>query len=247
MMSDMGDDSDVGAQSQQPEKNGLPGRHLVKSFDQDIGELTNLITRMGGIVEQQTALAVRAIVDRDEQLAIKAIEQDEVVDRLEEEIDQLAIKLLATRQPMAIDLRIISMSLKLSNDLERIGDYAKSIAKRARRINEQPLMKPIVLIPNIGGKVQLMVNDVLDAFVERDPAKAMAVWRRDPEVDNLYDSLFRELITFILEDPRRTSVCIDLLFVAKNLERIGDHATNIAEKIHYMVHGVQINWTRAEA
>lgn len=229
------------------EKSTPPGRHLVRSFDQDLSELTNLIIRMGGIVEAQTALAVGAIVERDEQQAIKAIEQDEIADRLEEEIDHLAIKLLATRQPMAIDLRIISMSLKVSNDLERIGDYAKSIAKRARRISEQPSVPPLVLIPNMGLKVQAMVKDVLDAYVERDPVKAMAVWRRDPEVDGLYDGLFRQLITFILEDPRKTSVCIDLLFVAKNLERIGDHATNIAEKIHYMVHGVQINWTRTDS
>ena len=224
-----------------------PRRHLVRSFDQDLNELTNLIVRMGGIIEAQVGGAVKAMTERDDDLAVHVIEQDEEVDKLEEAVDQLAIKLLATRQPMAIDLRIISMSLKMSNDLERIGDYAKSVAKRARRLNDQPQLKPFVLIPRMGEIVQEMVKVVLDAFVERNADKAMAVWKRDPEVDAIYDSLFRELITFILEDPRRTSVCIDLLFVAKNLERIGDHATNIAEKIHYMVHGVQINWSRNEA
>ena len=147
---------------------------------------------------------------------------------------------------MAIDLRIVAMSLKLSNDLERIGDYAKSIAKRAIRLSSQPPLKPLVIIPSMSEMVQGMVKDVLDAFVERNTEKAMSVWRRDSQVDEFYDSLFRELITFILEDPRHTSTCIDLMFIAKNLERIGDHATNIAEKIHYMVHGTQINWTRAD-
>lgn len=239
-------DDDVEDGSLVNEQQQPPRRHLVSSFDDDLRELTNLIIRMGGLVESQTAMAVSAIVERDDQLALKAIEQDDLVDRLEEEIDQLAIRLLATRQPMAIDLRIISMSLKVSNDLERIGDYAKSIGKRARRINDLPFQKPLPLIPSLGEKVQWMVKDVLDAYVERNSEMAMAVWRRDPEVDRLYDSLFRELITFILEDPRQTGVCIDMLFVAKNLERIGDHTTNIAEKIHYMMHGVQINWKRSE-
>lgn len=233
-------------QATAPANGGPPKRHLVRSFDDDLRDLTHLIMRMGGMVERQTALAVRAIVERDETVALEAIELDQEVDRLEEEVDKTAIRLLATRQPMAVDLRIISMSLKLSNDLERIGDYAKSIAKKSRRINDHPELRPIVLIPSIGAKVQAMVNDVLNAFAERDTDKAMEVWHRDEDVDDLYDSLFRELITFILEDPKNTSVCIDLLFVAKNLERIGDHATNIAEKIHYMVHGAQINWGRTD-
>jgi len=223
---------------------GRQRRHVVRSFDEDLTELNNLITKMGGLAERQTINAVRAISLRDDALATSVIEQDEIVDAIEEEVDQRAIRLLATRQPLAIDLRIISMSLKLSNDLERIGDYAKSIAKRARRLNEQPPLKPIVIIPRMGETVQEMVKTVLDSFVARDAAKAMTVWDRDAEVDDLYDTLFRELVTFILEDPRKTSVCIDLLFVAKNLERIGDHATNIAEKIHYMVHGTQINRSR---
>ena len=225
---------------------GKPGRHLVRSFDQDLNQLNALIVQMGGLVEHQVANAARALIDRDVVMAEEVRERDAEADRLEEEVDQLAIRLLATRQPMAIDLRVVTMSLKLSNDLERIGDYAKSIAKRAIRLAGNEPLKPMVIIPSMAEMVQGMVKDVLDAYVDRDSDRAMRVWRRDSQVDDFYDSLFRELITFILEDPRHTSTCIDLMFIAKNLERIGDHATNIAEKIHYMVHGTQINWTRAD-
>jgi phosphate transport system protein len=156
----------------------------------------------------------------------------------------MVVKLLATRQPMALDLRIIAMALKISNDLERTSDYAKGIAKRAIRLSEQPQLKPFITIPLMAATCQTMLKEVLDAYVERDVDKAMEVWQRDKAVDALYDQLFRELLSYIIEDPRKTSVCIDLLFIAKNLERIGDHATNIAEKIHYMIHGAQINRDR---
>jgi phosphate transport system protein len=220
-------------------------RHTVKSFDEELGELSGLIIQMGAYAEQQIAQAMKALVDRDEDVALQVIERDQVVDRFEETIDQQAIRMLATRQPMAVDLRVISMSLKISNDLERIADYAKGIAKRARRLNTSPQIKPFVTIPRMAELTQAMLKDVLDAFITRDAEKAMAIWHRDEAVDDLYDSLFRELVTFILEDPRTTSTAIDLLFIAKNIERIGDHTTNIAEKIHYMVHGVQINRPRA--
>jgi phosphate transport system protein len=219
-------------------------KHTVKSFDEDLADLAGEIIQMGAYAEQQIAEAIKALVERDEDLALQVIERDQIVDRFEEAIDQHAIKMLATRQPMAVDLRVISMSLKISNDLERIADYAKGIAKRARRLNNNPQLKPFVTIPRMAELAQAMLKDVLDAFITRDPDKAMAVWHRDQAVDDLYDSLFRELVTFILEDPRTTSTAIDLLFIAKNLERIGDHTTNIAEKIHYMVHGSQINRPR---
>lgn len=219
-------------------------RHLVRSFDSDLQQLSTLILRMGGMVEQQVAHSLQALSGRDETASQHVIERDVEVDSLEEEIDQLAIKLLATRQPMAIDLRVISMALKLSNDLERISDYARNIARRAIRVADEPRLRPLITIPKMGQAVQLMVKDILDAYIERDVDKAMDVWQRDEEVDAYYDSLFRELITFILEDPRKTTTCIDLLFIAKNLERIGDHTTNIAEKIHYMVHGIEINRSR---
>ena len=219
-------------------------KHTVHSFDEELAELTGQIVRMGAHAEQQIALALRALIERDDELAEQVIEADQVVDRLEEEIDQHAIRLLATRQPMAVDLRVIAMSLKLSNDLERVSDYAKSIAKRSRRLSTAPPLKPIVAIPRMAATAQAMLKDVLDCYIARDADKAMEVWHRDVLVDDQYDSLFRELITFILEDPRTTSTAIDLLFIAKNIERIGDHATNIAEKVHYMVHGVQINRLR---
>ncbi len=218
--------------------------HTVSSYDAELSKLAGQIIQMGAYAEQQIAHAIKALVERDEDLALQVIERDQVVDRFEEEIDQHAIRMLATRQPVAVDLRVISMALKLSNDLERISDYAKGIAKRARRLNLSPQLKPFVTIPRMAEIAQLMLKEVLDAFIARDAEKAMAAWHRDVEVDNLYDSLFRELVTFILEDPRTTSTAIDLLFVAKNIERIGDHTTNIAEKIHYMVHGVQINRPR---
>ena len=160
---------------------------------------------------------------------------------MEEEIDQYAIRLLATRQPMAVDLRLITMAMKISNDLERMGDYATNIAKRCERLAKEPPVKPLYTIPRMAQISQAMVKDVLDAYVERDTDKAIAVWRRDDEVDDMFTSLFRELLTYMMEDARNISPCIDLIFVAKNLERIGDHATNIAEKIHYIIHGQRIN------
>ena len=219
-------------------------KHTVKSFDEDLADLAGEIVQMGAYAEQQIAQAIKALVDRDEDLAQTVVERDRVVDRFEETIDQHAIRILATRQPMAVDLRVISMSLKISNDLERISDYAKGIAKRARRLSTTPQLKPFVTIPRMAALTQAMLKDVLDAFITRDAEQAMAVWHRDQAVDDEYDSLFRELITFIIEDPRNTSTAIDLLFVAKNIERLGDHCTNIAEKIHYMVHGSQINRPR---
>ena len=221
-----------------------PRKHLVRSFDEDLNQLQGLITRMGGLAERHVAQAIEALVERDDAKALEVVANDAEVDALEEQIDQTAIRLLATRQPMAVDLRMIAMALKLSNDLERVSDYAKSIAKRARRLNEGPQLKPFITLPIMAEEVQEMLKDVLDAFVERNATVAMEVWRRDEGVDDYYDQLFRELITFILEDPRKTSVCIDLLFIAKNLERIGDHATNIAEKVHYVVHGVQVDRQR---
>jgi phosphate transport system protein len=215
--------------------------HIVKSYDQQIGLLTRKIIEMGGAVEQQLAAAIEALVNRDVEQAARVIEQDDRVDELEEEIDTLAIRLFATRQPMGVDLRLIAMAMKVSNDLERIGDYAANIAKAAGRLAKLPPVKPLYTIPRMAQIAQEMVKGVLDAYVERDAERALAAWHRDDEVDEMYNSLFRELVTYMIEDPRDISACIDLLFVAKHIERIGDHSTNIAEKIHYMVHGERIN------
>jgi phosphate transport system protein len=215
--------------------------HIVKSYDQQITLLTRKILEMGGQVEQQIAGAIEALVNRNIEQAERVVEQDDQIDRMEEEIDQYAIRLLATRQPMASDLRLIVMAMKISNDLERIGDYATNIAKRSMRLAKEPPVKPLYAIPRMAQINQAMVKEILDAYVERDADKAVAVWHRDDEVDDMFTSLFRELLTYMMEDPRNISPCIDLLFVAKNLERIGDHTTNIAEKIHYMIHGQRIN------
>jgi phosphate transport system protein len=223
-----------------------PKRHTVRSFDDDLRDLTGRIVEMGSLAEQQVAGALAALAERNVDVAAAVIQRDEAVDELEEQVDQAVVKLLATRQPMAVDLRSISMALKISNDLERMSDYAVSIAKRSQRLAEQPELSPTLRIPRIGELCLGMFKDVLDAYVERDVDKAREVIDRDKQVDELYNSLFRELVTYMLEDPRTISRCIDLLFIAKNLERIGDHATNIAEKIDYMIHGTQINRPRHE-
>jgi phosphate transport system protein len=208
--------------------------HIVKSYDQQIALLTRKILEMGGLVEQQIAGAIEALVNRSIEQANQVVEQDD-------QIDQYAIRLLATRQPMAVDLRLIAMAMKISNDLERIGDYATNIAKRCERLAKEPPVKPLYTVPRLAQITQAMIKDILDAYAERDADKAITVWRRDDEVDDMFTSLFRELLTYMMEDARNISPCIDLIFVAKNLERIGDHTTNIAEKIHYMIHGQRIN------
>ena len=215
--------------------------HIVRSYDQQIALLTRKILEMGGLVEQKIAGAIDALVNRSIEQADRVVEQDDQIARMAEEIDQLAIRLLATRQPMAVDLRLIAMAMKISNDLERIGDYATNIAKRCERLAHEPPVKPLYTIPRMAQITQAMIKDILDAYAERDADKAITVWRRDDEVDDMFTSLFRELLTYMMEDARNISPCIDLIFVAKNLERIGDHTTNIAEKIHYMIHGQRIN------
>ena len=215
--------------------------HIVKSYDQQINLLSRKIIEMGGLVEQQIAHAIEALVNRSIEQADQVVEQDDQIDRMEEEIDQHAIRLLATRQPMAVDLRVITMAMKIGNDLERIGDYAANIAKRCARLASSPPIKPLYTIPRMAQIAQAMVKDVLDAYVERDADRAVAAWHRDDEVDEMYTSLFRELLTYMMEDPRNISPCLDLIAVAKHLERMADHATNIAEQIHYMVHGERIN------
>jgi phosphate transport system protein len=217
--------------------------HTVKSYDQEITHLTRKILEMGGLVEDQVSRSIEALVAGNVDLADQVVERDDAVDTLEEEIDQFAIRMLATRQPVAVDLRLITMAMKISNDLERIGDYAsKGIAARCHRLAKEPArVRQMQAIPRMGQLVQGMMKDALDAYVQRDADKAVTVWRRDDEIDLMYDGLVRELLTYMLEDPRSISACIDLMFIAKNLERMGDHTTNICEKIHYIEHGERIN------
>ncbi len=216
-------------------------QHIVSSYDEDMNDLQRRIIQMGGLVERQIDLAIQSLAKRDVELAARVIEQDDEIDNMEEEIDKEAIRILATRQPLAIDLRVVAMATKISNDLERIGDYAANMAKRSLSLAKTPPLKPLYTIPHMGQITQGMMKQILDAYVQRDSVKAMGAWHRDDEVDQLYDSLFRELMTYMLEEPRNIPTCLDLLAVAKHLERIGDHACNIAEKIHYMVHSQRIN------
>jgi phosphate transport system protein len=218
--------------------------HIVKSFDEELAHLSDLISRMGGLAETQLEQSIEALQKRDSTLAEAAIESDRKIDVLHAEVDEMAIRLLALRQPMAGDLRHIVTGLKIAPIVERIGDYAKNVAKRAIAINQMPPVKPLFTIPRMGRMVREMTKDVLDAFAHNDVAKAYEVWVRDAEVDDMYDSLFRELLTYMIEDPRNITPCTHLLFVARNIERIGDLATNIAELIHYQVEGVILDEDR---
>jgi phosphate transport system protein len=218
--------------------------HTVKSYDEELNQMTGTILRMGGMVEQQLAEAITALVKRDPELAARVIQDDKPVDRLEHEVDHLVMRLLALRQPMAVDLRLITASLKISSDLERIGDYAANVAKRAGALSQVEPMRPVVVIPRMSLIVQGMIKDVLDAYMGRDVDKALDVWRRDEEVDEIYNSLFRELLTYMMEDPRHITPCTHLLFIAKNIERMGDHATNIAETISFLVTGTPLDEVR---
>lgn len=218
--------------------------HTVKSYDEELKRLSTAIARMGGLAETQLASAIQAIVRRDAELAAGVVEGDTKVDEMEQEVDALAVKLLALRQPMAIDLRQIIGSLRIAADIERIADYAANVAKRAIALSQIAPLRPIHAVPRMGRVVQEMMKDVLDAFVSRDVAKAIAVWNRDEELDEMYSSLFRELLTYMMEDPRNITGSTHLLFIAKNIERIGDHATNIAETIHFLVQGAQLRAVR---
>ena len=218
--------------------------HIVKSFDDELARLSDLISRMGGLAETQLEQAIEALQKRDSTLAEAAIEHDQKIDVLHAEVDEMAIRLLALRQPMAGDLRHIVTGLKIAPVVERIGDYAKNVAKRAIALNQMPPVKPLFTIPRMGRMVREMIKDVLDAFATNDVAKAYEVWVRDREVDDMYDSLFRELLTYMMEDPRNITPCTHLLFVARNIERIGDLATNVAELIHYQVEGVILDEDR---
>lgn len=221
--------------------------HIVKSFDEELSRLSDLINRMGGLAESQLENAIEAMQKRDSALAEEAVAHDRLIDDLHDEVDEMAIRLLALRQPMAGDLRHIVTALKVAPIVERIGDYAKNVAKRTIALNQMPPVKPQFIIPRMGRMVRDMTRDVLDAFSNNDVAMAQDVWARDKEVDEMYDSLFRELLTYMMEDARNITACTHLLFVARNIERIGDLATNIAEMIYYQVEGVPLDGDRPKA
>jgi len=211
--------------------------HTVRSFEEELTQLTNVVVRMGGLAEAHLASAIQALVRRDSDLAERVIAADAKIDELEKEVQSVTVRMLALRQPVADDLRAIVSALKISADLERVGDYAANVAKRVLVLNKLPPVSPVAAIPAMARLVQGIINDVLDAYVEGDVEKAMGVWQRDAEVDELHTSLFRELVTYMMEDPRNITPCTHLMFIAKNIERIGDHATNVAETIHFQVEG----------
>ena len=211
--------------------------HLVKSYDQELKRLGNLITEMGGIVESQVADAAIAILQRDSEIATRVVETDPKVDAIEREVEQFVIRMLALRQPLAADLRNIVAALKITGDLERIGDYAANVAKRSVVLSQFSLSLSLSGLGHMAQLVQGNLKLIIDAVSENDAEKAIQVWRSDQMIDDLYNTVFRELITYMMEDPRNITPCTHLLFIAKNLERIGDHATNIAETVHYAVKG----------
>lgn len=212
--------------------------HIVASFDQELRSLRTMIAEMGGQAEKGLVDSVDALVKRDSQLAQRVITLDGSIDALQRAVEDRAILVIAKRQPMALDLREIVSAIRVANDLERIGDLAKNIAKRVVAINGQ--MQPARIFGGFDNMADLAVEQlkqVLDAFAQRNVDQALEVWRSDGAIDALYNSLFRELLTYMMEDPRNIGFCTHLLFCAKNIERIGDHATNIAETIHYLVTG----------
>ncbi|HEY6433021.1 MAG TPA: phosphate signaling complex protein PhoU [Acetobacteraceae bacterium] len=212
-------------------------QHFVRSFDQELKRLRDMMTDMGGRVENQMALAVAAVIDRDPDAATKAVESDPAVDALEREVEQFVIRMLALRQPVAGDLRQVVAALKMTGDLERIGDYAANIAKRSIVLAQFTIPYSLAGLAHMARLVQENLKLTVDAVGESDADKAMQVWKSDLMIDDLYTVIFRELITYMMEDPRNITPCTHLLFIAKNLERIGDHATNIAETIYYAVRG----------
>ena len=211
--------------------------HIVKSYDEDLSQLNTMLAQMGGLVEQQLDDAIDALTRRDTALADRVIQNDDRVDALEHQIEERAILTIARRQPVARDLREIMVAIRVASDLERIGDLAKNTAKRTHAMSDQLPRKLMAGVTRMGRLAQVELKNILDAYSRTDAEMAMEVWRSDEELDALYNSIFRELLTYMMEDPRNISLCTHLLFGAKNMERIGDHATNIAENIYYLVHG----------
>ena len=221
--------------------------HTVKSFTEQLEALSSTIAQMGGLCEAHLADAIDAIVKRDTALAETVVVSDKQIDDLQVQAENQALKLLALRQPMAVDLRDTLGAIKCAGELERIGDMAKNIAKRAIVLNREPPIRLTQGLARMGRQALSQLKMVLDAYSDRDPTAAQTVWRQDGEIDEMYNSLFRELLTYMMEDPRTIGLCTHLLFVAKNVERIGDHATNIAEVIFHMSTGGLLDADRPKA
>jgi phosphate transport system protein len=212
--------------------------HTTHAFDTDLKEITRKVAEMGGLAEKQIADAARALLDRDVELAERVITTDPQIDAMQRDIEDKAVLTIARRQPMAVDLREIIGAMRVCNDLERIGDHAKHIGKRVVALGRD--IYPQTLVRGVDHMAELVlaqVKQVLDAYAGRDLQAALAVWKGDEEVDALCTSLFRELLTYMMEDPRNITFCMHLMFCAKDIERMGDHATNIAETVYFMIEG----------
>lgn len=211
----------------------MPERH----FDQELEELKANLLRMVGLVEESIGESVRALVERDDALAEEVTREDGRIDAMEVVIEEACLRLLALRQPIAVDLRFITSAMKINNDLERMADQAVNIAERALELNKEPLLKPLIDIPRMSELAQAMVKESLDAFIHRDAALARSVRERDDEMDHLRDQVFRELLTYMMQDPKTINRAVHLILVARHLERIADLATNVAEDVVYFVQG----------
>ncbi len=223
----------------------MPSKHTDKAFEQDLRDLREKLLAMGAKVEAHIADSMRALTERDSVLAEQVMQGDKEVNRLEVEIDDTCRRILALRQPAASDLRLITTALKIVTDLERIGDLAVNIAERARDLNEAPPLKPYVDTPRMAELAQQQVKKALDAFVSSDVAKAEVVLKEDEHLDALYLKIFNELLSYMMEDSKNIRRATALMFIAKHLERIGDHATNVAEMVVYMVRGTDIRHPRS--
>ena len=219
--------------------------HTAKAFDEDLQELARLVAEMGGLVERQIVDSVDSLIRRDINLSARVVATDVELDKLQHMIEERGVLTIARRQPMAVDLREIVGALRVATDLERMGDLSKNIAKRVAALDSD--FHPLKLIrglEHMTDLVQSQVKAVLDAYAAHDVPAAMVVWKGDEEVDAICTSLFRELLTYMMEDPRNIGFCIHLMFCAKNIERIGDHATNIAETVFYMIEAQPIGASR---
>lgn len=221
--------------------------HIVKSFDDELKQLESTLVQMAGLVESNLNDSLSALARRDNVLAQAVMAADRRIDELNADIDARVVRLLALRQPMAGDLRMTVAALRIASDLERIGDYAANLSKRTLAINQAPMVPSAAGVGQLGKLVVGALNEVIDAFVERDPEKAMRAWARDQEADEMYTALFRQLLTYMMEDPRNITACTHILFMAKNVERVGDHATNIAETVYFMITGQHLPNGRPKA
>lgn len=211
--------------------------HTVKAFDSEIGQLRGLVAEMGGLAEVAIRDAIKALTHHDDELAAEVVANDARLDALEAEVDRLAVRTIALRAPMADDLRDVIAALKISGVIERIGDYAKNIAKRVDALDRASKIEPVTLVPTMAEIAEGMVRDVLNAYGSRDAQLAVEVIRRDAKLDHFYNTLFRSLLTHMMENPSTITVAAQMLFIARNLERIGDHATNVAEMVYYAATG----------